>query len=67
MSIDINAKSVELLSLLANSIYDRSNVLQSLPFTFRPEELSIVEQWLKEILQDPFKIRENIESPKVEY
>lgn len=56
MDIDIYAKSEELLSRLANSIYDRDPSPQQ-PFTFSLTEIQLVERWLTEFIDDIKKAR----------
>lgn len=47
--IDIYAKSSQLLESLANSIYDR---MPEKPLFFSAKEISIVENFIKELIQD---------------
>lgn len=57
MPIDINAKAAQLLERLANSIYDREpKALQDVPFTFRTQEIHVVENWINELLQEAFRL-----------
>lgn len=53
MSFDLNAKSSQLLERLANSIHDRdkNNILNQ-NFCFSLAEIHIVENWLKEVLNE---------------
>jgi hypothetical protein len=51
MTIDIYAKSVQLLERVANSIHDREPKNPTL-FTFSLNEIHIVENWIKELLKE---------------
>lgn len=51
MTIDIYAKSSNLLEALANTIYDRETP-PVLPFTFTLKEVQCVEKWLKDLLSE---------------
>lgn len=51
MSIDIYAKSEQLLSKLANSIYERDTKNPTL-ICFTTSEMHIVEKWLLELLKE---------------
>ena len=51
MSLDLYAKSSELLEKLANSIYDRDATNPN-PFFFNVSEIHIVENWLKEVIDE---------------
>jgi hypothetical protein len=53
MSVDINQKASNLLERLANSIYDRDQGnIQQQPFFFSLKEVAIVQEWLKETLDE---------------
>jgi len=51
MSIDLHAKSQDLLETLANSIHDRDLKNQN-PFCFNINELQIAEKWLQEFIRE---------------
>ena len=51
MSIDLHAKSQDLLETLANSIHDREPKSTS-PFFFNINEIHVAEKWLKEFLNE---------------
>jgi|FreactTroBogLake_1042271.scaffolds.fasta_scaffold82088_2 hypothetical protein len=51
MTIDIYQKSSELLEQLANSIFDRDTSNPN-PLCFSMTEIHIVENWLREILNN---------------
>lgn len=51
MSIDLYAKSQELLECLANSIHDRDNKNPN-PFTFNIAEVHLAEQWLTDFIEE---------------
>ena len=51
MTIDIHAKSVQLLERVANSVHDRDPKNPNL-LTFSLSEIHIVEEWLKELLKE---------------
>ena len=51
MTIDIHAKSVQLLERVANSVHDRDPKNPNL-LTFSLSEILIVEEWLKELLKE---------------
>lgn len=49
MTINIHAKSQELLETLANSIHDR-DPKNPHPFTFNIADIHVAERWLKEFI-----------------
>lgn len=51
MSIDLHAKSQDLLETLANSIHDRDSKSTN-PFFFNINELQVAEQWLLNFVQE---------------
>ena len=51
MSFDLYQKSSELLEKLANSIYDRDPSNPN-PLFFNLAEIHIVENWLKEVIEE---------------
>lgn len=51
MSIDIYAKSVQILERIANSVHDRDPKAPNL-FCFTISEVHLVESWLEEILRE---------------
>ena len=51
MSIDLHAKSQELLETLANSIHDREPKTSN-PFVFNIAELHAAERWLTEFIKE---------------
>lgn len=51
MSIDIYAKSVQLLERIANSVHERDQKNQNLLF-FSANEVQIVEKWLSELIEE---------------
>lgn len=51
MSVDLHAKSHELLEILANSIHDR-NPASLTPFTFKVSEIHATERWLKDFIKE---------------
>ncbi len=48
MTIDIHAKSEEILTKLANSVYDRTGQ----DFFFTIKEIHIVEKWMRELMSE---------------
>ena len=53
MSLDMHAKSVELLEKLANSIYDRdSSIIANNPCFFTATEIQVTKDFLQEILNE---------------
>jgi hypothetical protein len=51
MSIDLHAKSQQLLESLANSIHDREPKSTN-PFFFNINEIHVAEKWLKEFIEE---------------
>lgn len=51
MSIDLYAKSQQLLESLANSIHDREPKTLE-PFCFSMQEIYLTERWLKGLMQE---------------
>lgn len=51
MTIDLNAKSQELLEKLANSIHDRESKSIT-PFFFNINEIHVAENWLEEFIKE---------------
>jgi hypothetical protein len=51
MSIDLHAKSQQLLETLANSIHDREPKSTN-PFFFNINEIHVAEKWLNEFLKE---------------
>lgn len=51
MSIDLYAKSQQLLETLANSIHDREPKSPN-PFFFNINEIHVTEQWLMEFIKE---------------
>lgn len=53
MTIDISAKSVQILEKLANSLHERDGSMKN--FCFTTHEVRIVEDWLREQLGSVIK------------
>jgi hypothetical protein len=51
MSIDLHAKSQDLLETLANSIHDREPKSLS-PFFFNINEIHVAEKWLNDFIKE---------------
>jgi len=51
MAIDNHVCAIDLLSQIANSMYDRENGVQ-LPFAFSALEIEVVEHWLNNYLAE---------------
>ena len=51
MTIDIHAKSVQLLERVANSVHDRDPKSPNL-LTFSLSEIHIVEEWIRELVEE---------------
>lgn len=51
MSIDLYAKSQQLLESLANSIHDRTPKTLD-PFCFNIQEVHLTEKWLNELIKE---------------
>lgn len=51
MAIDIYAKSVQLLERVANSVHDRDPKNPNL-LTFSLSEIHIVEEWIRELVEE---------------
>ncbi len=51
MTIDLHAKSQDLLETLANSIHDRDPKNLN-PFFFNINELQVAEKWLSELIKE---------------
>jgi hypothetical protein len=51
MEIDLHSKAVQLLEKIANSVHERDPKTPNLMF-FSTSEVQVVEQWLKEFVQE---------------
>lgn len=64
MTIDIYAKSSNLLETLANTIYERENP-PVIPFTFTLKEVQCVERWLNDLLSEIDSIKKEDDKNEV--
>jgi len=51
MTVDIHAKSLQLLELIANSVHERDNQKTYL-LCFSTSEVKVVEQWIGEFVDE---------------